>query len=273
MTRPWRAVWSVCDLSSQGVQAARRAAMVASEQGLALQLVLPPPQAPLLSALDASLPDRVACLTQGLVPVVTQRVAGDMLGHALRSAGERELLVVGVDSTSPAAAQAQLVRLAGASRGSVLLVRQPPVDAYRKALVAVDMRPRTASLLAAATALAPAAAIELFHALGPGEEIVLRELDASEQALRIYRQHRASAVRQALHRLIDTAKAPGRAVDTAVHVGAAAETILLRAQALAADLLVVGQQRWGLLARLLCRGVVQRVLSGARSDILLVGPR
>ncbi|RYF37835.1 MAG: universal stress protein, partial [Comamonadaceae bacterium] len=141
---------------------------------------------------------------------------------------------------------------------------------YARVLVAVDLRGPCADLVVAARRAAPGASTELLHVLGLGEEIVLRELDASEVALQIYRQHRAQPVRQALDRLLELAGGGRSGCSIRVEFGQPGDMILRRARAFGADLLVLRAARGGWLRRLWGSGVARRVLRRTHCDVLLL---
>lgn len=146
----------------------------------------------------------------------------------------------------------------------------PAAAPYARVLVASDLRPAGADLVRAARRVAPGALLEVVHVLGLDEERVLRELDASEVALQIYRQHRAQPVRQALDRLVEAAGGARGGCATRVEFGRARDMIPRRARAFAADLVVLGAPRGGPLRRLFGGGVARHVLRSVDCDVLLL---
>lgn len=141
---------------------------------------------------------------------------------------------------------------------------------YGRVLVATDLRGPCADLVAIARRVAPCAVLEVLHVLGRDEEIVLRELDASEVALQIYRQHRARPVRQALEQLLAEAGCGRGGCSARVEFGKPREVIPRRARAFGADLVVLRASRGGLLRGWFGGGVARGVLRGAGCDVMLV---
>lgn len=269
-----RTVLAVCDLSSAAVNAAWRAAMVARELGATLRLLHPQPEPRLLARAQAALDELTGDIRERMdVPLAVEAVTGSVLRRANAAARAASLLVIPSRRGNPLrewVMGTQAERLIRLSRAPVLVVKRPALASYRRVLVPVALAGGAAAQIALASSLARGSQLEVLHALATDDEIVLREMDSSEQALRSYRQFRAHRAHLALHELVAAAGPRAGEADTAVEFGDAASVALARARRDDVELMVIGKRRRGLLADYFLGGVTQRVLAGAAADVLVL---
>jgi len=154
----------------------------------------------------------------------------------------------------------------------VLVVKKPPVAGYRRVLVPVELGPAARPVIAAAARLSRGPRLEVLHALHPAEGISIRVQEVPERVVRRLRRRAAERAEAALQALIAQVAPQPQAAAPAVAFGEPAALVLARAQAMRADLLVMGKRRRGLLADFFLGSVTQRVLAGARADVLVLPP-
>jgi nucleotide-binding universal stress UspA family protein len=163
----------------------------------------------------------------------------------------------------------QAERLIRLCRSPVLVVKRPALAAYRRVLVPLDIEEPSVRVLALAASLSRGPRLEVLHAIGAGDEKVLREVDDCEEALRSYRQHRAQAAFLALHRAIDAAQVRAFAAEANVEFGEAGRVVLARTHVLDAELVVMGKAQRGLLAGYFLGGLTQCMLARGSADVLV----
>lgn len=193
-----------------------------------------------------------------LAPITTAAAGADLVVLGAR----RRNLLREIVSGTPAE---RLVRM---SRRPVLVVRQPAASAYRHVLVPVDLERGSEHAVRLAAALAPGATLHLFHALSTPMESRLRLAGASEAALR---RHRDVARAACLRRLWTLASlAGGVRVQVEVGHGAAPWLTLAQAEAVDADLIVVGKEGSSTLCNFLLGSLTRRLLADASADVLVL---
>lgn len=263
------------DLSLRESMAVQRACRIAETHGAQLKLVYAPAgaQAPQPHAarrlanaaaqIEESSGLRVnASVVRGrTIAAIAAELAGcDLLVLADR----RERTLAALFAGQPAQ---RLLRLAGSP---VLVVRSVPSAAYDRILVAVDISPECFEVVAAAAALEPAAELELFHATSTLKEAWLRSAEASEQAVRAYRQASTRHAQQRLMRISDSFSARRNRVQTTIGRGDPARQALIQQEHTGAALVVVGKRRRPAWFDFLFGSAAQRILGWGRSDVLLV---
>ncbi len=158
-------------------------------------------------------------------------------------------------------------RLLRKTRRPILVVKQPPHEAYRRLLVSVDFSPWSQGAVRLAQAIAPEAELALMHAFEVPFEGKLRFAGVEEDLIR---HHRDTARQEALVRLkkaaADASLANWRPV---VKHGDAAPRILEQEVEQGADLIVLGKHGAGMVEELLLGSVTKHVLSQARCDVLV----
>lgn len=151
----------------------------------------------------------------------------------------------------------------------VLVVKQPPREAYRNVLVPVDFSPWSQGAICLALAVAPQAELILLHAYEVAFEGKLRFAGVEEEVIR---RHRETTRREALARLQQAAADAGIAAanwrPVVIH-GDAASRILEQEEEQGADLIVLGKHGVGMTEEFLLGSVTKHVLAQARSDVLV----
>jgi nucleotide-binding universal stress UspA family protein len=151
----------------------------------------------------------------------------------------------------------------------MLVVKQPPHEAYRRVLVPVDFSAGSAQLLRLAQAVAPGAELILFHAFEAPFESKLRYAGVTEETLGRYL---IAARQEALARLQELAAEVGlTAGQVRIHVehGEAARAILMQEVELDCDLIVLGKHGQGMMEELLLGSVTKHVLAESAGDVLV----
>jgi len=152
----------------------------------------------------------------------------------------------------------------------VLVVKQPPHEAYRSVLVAVDFSPVSIQAIRTARQLAPNADLVLLHAFELPYEGKLAYAGVEEQVIRQYITSGGETRRKRLH---DLAAAAGLAsTDYSVRVihGDPAQQIIAMEQESDADLIVVGKHGSHIVEELLLGSVTKHVLAEAQGDVLVI---
>ena len=98
----------------------------------------------------------------------------------------------------------------------------------------------------------------------------MRAADVPEAALRHYRRKAMERARTRAMQLIRSVGAARLQGVPSLGVGDAPAMVLAKAQAMRADLVVIGKRRRGLLADFFLGSVTQRVLAGSRADVLVL---
>jgi len=292
MTRLER-VLATTDLSAPARHAAERAALVAKDAGAKLGLVHvidDPAMGRLRSLLAESGDDVEPRIRQALgrdvtrlgehlaqrhgvsaqTDVVTGALIASILGHA--AANRADLLVLGARGASfmrHLMLGSTAERLIRRSDRPLLVVKQPPHDSYRRALVAVDFSRSSLATLAMARAVAPKADLTLLHAYEVPFEDGMRLADVSEDALLHYQgvaRQRASVDMRAFLQSsgLDRAEVP-----TAILKGDPTLRIIEQEQELDCDLIVIGKQGETVIEEFLLGSVTKHVLQQSQSDVLI----
>lgn len=151
----------------------------------------------------------------------------------------------------------------------ILVVKQPPHEAYRKVIVPVDFSPWSQGAVRLARTVAPQAELLLLHAYEAPFENKMRFAGVEEK---IIQQHRDTARQEALARLHRIAADAGMAAADwraiVIH-GDAAPRILEQEEEQGADLIVLGKHGAGMTEELLLGSVTKHVLAHSRSDVLV----
>ena len=284
-------VLAAVDFSDDSRRAARRAALVASEQGARLELLHvvssasaatlrdmlrrhAGAQARVTEGIRAMLDELAADAVGSLGTRATARVEqGEVLPAILAAAKRAALLVVGAHGWNPLRdliLGSTAERLLGRCRLPVLVVRRPPRGPYRRVVAAMDFSRHSLSALAMAMRIAPEADIVLVHAFGIPFEGKLRIAGVDEERMREYRAH---ARHEALSEMIATVASIGgdrSRLSHAVAHGHPPQLILAKSRQLRADLVVIGKQGRSAVEDLLLGSVTRHVLSDAKCDVLVV---
>lgn len=267
-------------LTPAGNNAARRAALLAREHGWALRILHAEREARLLPAAREALDQLCGPLQARLgIAVAGEVVAGDLLRHVVQQAPAAQLAVIGTsrdNALKEKVAGVPMDRLVRLCRVPTLVVKrtvdaafaQGTVEArnggrYERVLACVDLEPGAPATVAAASAIAPAARLEAFHAVSaraprvgplagaqPGSETVL------------------GRARSALAELL--AQAGMGSIETSVGFGTPVDAVLGRQRAVGAELMVIGKRQRGLLADFFLGDVTREVLAGSTADVLVL---
>lgn len=281
------------DLSAPARHAAERAALVAAGIGASLALVHIAGRAPLEQlrqlmgggddgseqvVFDA-LRDTMRVLGDaihrryGIAPSIEVDV-GDLLPTLLAQvdAAPADLLVLGARGSSflrHILLGSTAERLLGAARCPVLVVKQPPHEAYRHLLVPVDLSPIAIRSLRLAAMLAHSARITVLHAYDVPFEGQLRYAGVDEARIGHYRAVAADRARAGLDRLVAASGLPPDRVRQVAVPGDVSQRILEQEQESDCDLIVVGKHGEGMFEELLLGSTTKHLLAESQCDVLV----
>ena len=201
-------------------------------------------------------------------------IKADRLEDAAAEAAGIDLLVVPDRSERSLRAfllGQQVMRLLRSCGCPVLVARQLRGSHHERILVAADLSARSQALVEFAGAFEPRAQLEIFHAISTLEEAKLRSAEATEQAIRAYRERCRQRAREGMQALAATLDGAGtRRVDTAVGRGDAGIQAAIRQEESGADLVVIGRTPASAWEDFLCGSAAQRVLRWSSGDVLVV---
>lgn len=281
------------DLSAPARHAAERAALVARELGADLDLLHVISASPvgrlrrLLVEAPADLEARVIADARGDVERLGEalRTACGVVAHAEVVSGEllaeingraaangADLLVLGARGASfmrHLLLGSTAERLVRKSNRPLLVVKQPPHDAYRRVLVAVDFSPSSLPALALARAVAPAAELIVLNAYEVPFEDRLRSAGLAEDTLQRYRTIARRQALQGMHTLLAAAGLEPGGTETIVRQGDASSLVIEQEQERDCDLIVVGRHGENALEAILIGSVTRHVLQQSQGDVLV----
>lgn len=160
-------------------------------------------------------------------------------------------------------------RLLRKTRRPVLVVKQPPHETYRRALVAIDFSPAARAALQQVRKLAPEATLVLLHAVQLPFEGKMQYANVDEEIIRRYRQE---AQQEALRKLRQLAAEEGLA-EPATRLlalpGHPARLLLEQEQEEDCDLIVVGKHGLNMVEELLLGSTTKHVLGESQGDVLV----
>lgn len=266
-------VAAICEMSSAGINAAWRGALVARDLGAVLRIVHPAPQPRVLARAQASLAELVQDIrARTRVETEVEAVTGNLLARAV--APSRELTMIVLPSTRGNLLREWIVgtpaeRLVRLCRCPVLVVKRPALGSYRKVLVPIDLQGEALHLLDLACSLSRGSQTQVLHVLDASDETVLLEGDSQPMGLPGFRQYRAQKAYFEIRQLIAASRSGGAGFEAAIGFGKAAAVVLSRVREADAELTVIGKRRRGLLADYFLGGLTQRVLAQAPSDVLV----
>lgn len=289
--KPIRSLLAATDFSDDAQNACRRAMLVAREQKAKLEL-LHVISGTSLSMLQGFFPDAAASIaanagqalenlraelsSDGLTVKATVQ-EGKVTTEILAAMPRADLLVVGARGSSPLRdlmLGSTAERLLARATCPALVVKQPAVEGYRRVLTPVDFSPYSATVLATAAAIAPAAEIHICHAFDLPFEGKLWLAGVADDEINRYR---TEARRQALadiQQLIEGLPAlKQRTALPAVMRGDPARVILEQETACGADLIVIGKQGNSALEEFLLGSVTRHALADSKCDVLVVNVR
>ena len=285
-----RTVVVATDFSEGAQRAVRRAALIARERGLPLELlhVVSEPalervrawfreRADLVDRLTAdacqSLDAAAAALENPASPVHTRLVFGDIAAEIEAASAAEVLLVMGARGEGAlgdvlfGSTAEKVVREA---EGPVLVVRAEPREAYRNVLVGVDLETSCGALLRDAAALLPQARLTALHAYHVPFEGALRRAGVREEELE---RQRGEALRGALDAITALGREAARDVVAAGERGDPARLLVQHARRIDADLIAVARRSRSRIEAMLIGSVARRVVADADRDVLVLrGP-
>lgn len=150
----------------------------------------------------------------------------------------------------------------------VLVVRNAPVEVYRRPLAAVDFSPDSHAALVWATHLSADGSAEALHVLPDEDERRLRSAGFDAEAVQQRRADMRAIANNLMANLL--ADMPAQTVGH-IEIGLAAKVILERAAVRHADLLVLGRQGVDGLEEWLLGSVSKDAAQAADCDVLLLG--
>ena len=281
------------DLSAPARHAAERAAILARELGAGLDLLHVISASPvdrlrrLLAEAPADLEarllgdarndiERLGAVLRSAFGVPTQPsvVSGDLITeiNAHARAAPADLVVLGARGASfmrHLLLGSTAERLVRKSVTPLLVVRQPPHEAYRRVLVAVDFSPSSLPALAAARAVAPTAELVVLHAYEVPFEDRLRSSGLAEEILDQYRLIAQRQALQGMRSLLAAAGLSPDAVVTLVMQGDPSSLVIEQEQERDCDLIVVGKHGESTLEAILLGSVTRHVLQASQGDVLV----
>jgi universal stress protein E len=291
---PFKRILAITDLSTPARHAVQRAALVSRDTQAPLDLLHVAHLAPLervrklLGPSAAQIGQKVldtaaqklaelSALLQthyGVQAGATQVVEGSLLdelarqSHALKDG----LLVCGSRGESIVrhfVLGTTALRLLSTTTCSMLVVKQPPHEPYRKILVPVDFSPSSLRAIEQAKTLAPGAAMVLLHAFEAPFESHLRYASVDDDTIEQYQTAARDEAQQKLQALRSHAGlTPAECQLLLVH-GNPALRILQHEAELDADLIVMGKHGESLVEELLLGSVTKQVLAECQSDMLV----
>jgi nucleotide-binding universal stress UspA family protein len=155
----------------------------------------------------------------------------------------------------------------------VLVVKQPPQEAYRRLLVPTDFSEASWQALAAASVIAPKASIDLLHVYGFWGEGRLSMAGAGVEALESYRQQTESSVRAAMDDWLHGIDLAGHHVEQHFRQGHAASVVTQFVAERQHDLVVMGTSGRSGLPYILLGSVTEQALRTLPCDTLTVRPK
>lgn len=289
---PTAPVIAATDFSPQARQAAERAARLAHETGapLALVHVLPgdtlealrawlgsdtgPEQAMQAEARAALAAQATELKARRHVEPAAVCNAGPVLDEILREAEARDagLLVLGARG---AGFLRRLVlgstaeRLMRRSTRPLLVVRQAPHEAYRRALVAVDFSPWSAPAVALAHRIAPHAQLVLLAAYEVPFGEKLRYAGVDDATVERYREAARLDATRRVHALAEACGLRAAQWTARVVEGDASLRIVEQEAELGCDLVVLGKHGRAAGVDLLLGSTTRHVLAEGSSDVLV----
>jgi nucleotide-binding universal stress UspA family protein len=198
---------------------------------------------------------------------------GDAAESVLDGVAADELIVLGsrgVSSLRTLAIGSTAERVVGRCRGSVLVVKKPAVTEYQKVLVAVDLSDGALDCLRLARQLAPNAELEIVHALPPLSERFGFFRGLADDDLAAYSQALRTESVEKMHDLLKAGGLSAEGVRLVIEHGYAGHLIREQADAVGADLVVIGRHDENTPHGWLIGRVTSHVLGECAADVLVV---
>jgi nucleotide-binding universal stress UspA family protein len=279
------------DFSEHAAWAAQRAALLAAQNGAQLELLhvmseaaldalrdllraKPEGVARLVDDVRHSLAQAASALAEATGASVVPRVeTGEAPEVIALQCSRADLLALGARGTNPlrdAILGTSAERLLGKCALPMLIAKRPAERAYEQVVVGLDFSPVSEGALRAALRLAPRAAVTAVHAYEVPFEGKLRLAGVGEDMIDAYRYRAAEKAIADIRDLAERTAGEAARIAHKVGPGYAAHLILENAQALRADLTVLGKQKRPPVQELLLGRVARHVLADSHSDVLVV---
>lgn len=290
---PLQRILAATDLSAPARRAAERAALLAEETAVPLDLLHVANLAPLerlrqfMAATPEALRQRVLDAAQHklqeLVDLLQSRfgvaarthlatgVLTTEVAQQVRSL-QASLLVCGARGESVVRhllLGTTALRMLSTTPCPVLVVKQAPHEPYRRVLVPVDFSAHSLRAIAHARSVAPGAKLVLLHAFEVPFEGHLRYASVDEDTISHYRVVARQEATEKLQALCQAAALAPEDCHTLVQHGDAAVRIIEQEQEQDCDLIVMGKHGESALENLLLGSVTKHVLAESQSDILV----
>lgn len=263
------------DLSAQENVAVQRAARLAYTHRATLTLMyMPVPGQQVPATAAARLADAARQLEENLeLRVKTAPLKAYTLQDLAQQAKGVDLVVFPhrrERSTAAFFRGQPVLRLLRCCSCPVLVTRQMRGAHYRRILIPVDFSAQSEALVRLAADFDPESQLEIFHALSTRDEAKLRSAEATEQAVRAYREQCLKHAKTRMLALTDSFDTRRNRLLTTLGRGEPGRQTVVQQEHSGADLVVVGKSRASAWEDFLCGSVAHRILSWASSDVLVV---
>lgn len=280
------------DFSTPAGMAADRAALIAAQHGARISLihVISSGWVDELRAWlndSAMWRDKLTAETLGRLEAEAKRLAGAsgtpatpllLEGHPVTVLTEAaiepkvDLLAVGARGGSPLhhlLIGTTAERLLRKVTCPLLVVRQPPHQAYQRVLIPLDFSPWSERAVALARKVAPDAMLVLMHSFAIPFEEKLRFAGVDDATLVHYREKARNEARQQLQDFVLTNGLRNDKYQLCLPEGDAPQSILIQAKERGCDLIVIGKHGRQAVDELLLGSVTKHVVSEAECDVLV----
>lgn len=285
-------ILSAVDFSDPAVNALHRAGLIAQEQkasllifhmmNAALQDAWPRGFDPIVAEIGNNIHQDILIRLEELVEL--QKHAGNKKVSALLAEGKglnalleavkenkTDLVVAGSHGTGywhELFLGSFITKLIAHCPVPTLVVKDSTPSTYKKVLIPVDFSASTASLIDAASAIAPKAQKVLMHVLQTPHEGLMRLKRASPEKIQQYRNACIAQAQSKLNGLIASTEDPTFAGALVEHGYPAGEITTFQREN-GCDLVVIGKHGAGYLSDLLVGSVTKLVISNASCDTLV----
>lgn len=228
----------------------------------------------LTESAEKSLTKDVARVEQATgVKLAPKMVEGDVAGALLQEAGADDLLVIGAKGATNArdvilgSTAEKVVRR---SDSPVLVVRNKVAGDYARLVVAMDFSEDSKAALRFAAAVAPAARIYLVHAFMPLPRTPQIQAPISEEDIARYDEAVKKQAAERMDAVIRECGVDEDRVEPVMDYGNAPLVIREKAQAVDAELIVVGRHGEHKFKDWLLGSVTNNILNSSSRDVLVV---
>lgn len=285
-----KSILTATDLSADGNNAVRRAALLAHEQGARLKILHVPSAAgckPLRAwfsptsdfALKAAKARdtlrRLAVEISGAYDLTAnvEVIVGDTFGTLMKASEHVNLVVLGrrgFGRFKGLLVGRTVDRMLRIGQRPVLVVKTPVHGAYRRVLVPIDFTASSDAAIRVADRMRREEGMHVFHAINSRRETVLRDADVPEHVIRETRLMEEGAINARMRRQVARLGLDSTRMNYVLAYGPPGRSTLHHARRLGADLIVAGKQGRSTLSDFLLGSVSSRVLSKASCDMLIV---